>query len=99
MPDNWLLRSCCENAAGWNFQDRQWRDNITRSPKFNNVCTFHPVNFVQKRTLTAFKNRKADWVLFHEVMETGDKIYIRDITSIRKEWLLEYAPEYYQIKS
>ncbi|KAI1471814.1 P-loop containing nucleoside triphosphate hydrolase protein [Daldinia caldariorum] len=43
-------------------------------------------------------NRKADWVIFHEVMETGNKIFIRDISKIEKEWLLEYASEYYQIK-
>lgn len=41
-------------------------------------------------------NRKADWVIFHEVMETGDKTYIRDITKIEKKWLLEYAPDFYQ---
>ncbi|KAI0385320.1 P-loop containing nucleoside triphosphate hydrolase protein [Hypomontagnella monticulosa] len=44
-------------------------------------------------------NRKADWVIFHEVMETGSKIFIRDITKIEKTWLLEYASGYYQIKS
>jgi ATP-dependent RNA helicase DDX35 len=42
-------------------------------------------------------NRKADWVIFHEVMETGDKTYIRDITKIEKSWLLEYAPEFYEV--
>ncbi|CAK7273893.1 hypothetical protein SEPCBS57363_005881 [Sporothrix epigloea] len=41
-------------------------------------------------------NRKADWVIFHEVMETGDKTYIRDVTKIEKRWLLDYAPDYYQ---
>ncbi|RDA87200.1 hypothetical protein CP532_2513 [Ophiocordyceps camponoti-leonardi (nom. inval.)] len=44
-------------------------------------------------------NRKADWVIFHEVMETGDKTYIRDVTKIEKGWLLEYAPEYYKLSS
>ncbi|KAI2634315.1 P-loop containing nucleoside triphosphate hydrolase protein [Hypomontagnella submonticulosa] len=43
-------------------------------------------------------NRKADWVIFHEVMETGSKIFIRDITKIEKAWLLEYASGYYQVK-
>ncbi|MCJ1243409.1 hypothetical protein MMC30_000606 [Trapelia coarctata] len=43
-------------------------------------------------------NRKADWVLFHEIMETGNKTFIRDITKIQKSWLLEYASEYYKIK-
>ncbi|SLM41517.1 atp dependent rna [Lasallia pustulata] len=43
-------------------------------------------------------NRKADWVLFHEIMETGSKTFIRDVTKIEKSWLMEYAPEYYQVK-
>ncbi|TDZ23036.1 putative ATP-dependent RNA helicase DHX35 [Colletotrichum orbiculare MAFF 240422] len=42
-------------------------------------------------------NRKADWVIFHEVLETKNKIYIRDITKIERDWLLEYAPEFYQV--
>lgn len=41
-------------------------------------------------------NRKADWVIFHEVMETSNKTFIRDITKIDKQWLLEYAPEFYR---
>jgi ATP-dependent RNA helicase DDX35 len=41
-------------------------------------------------------NRKADWVIFHEIMETGNKTYIRDITKIERSWLLEYAPQFYQ---
>ncbi|KAL3422523.1 helicase associated domain-containing protein [Phlyctema vagabunda] len=43
-------------------------------------------------------NRKADWVIFHEVMETGNKTFIRDVTKIEKSWLVEYAPEFYKIK-
>ncbi|KAI9812560.1 MAG: hypothetical protein M1826_002810 [Phylliscum demangeonii] len=46
-------------------------------------------------------NRKADWVIFHEVIETGkgQKTFIREITTIEKAWLLEYAPEYYQVRA
>ncbi|GME62145.1 putative ATP dependent RNA [Neofusicoccum parvum] len=43
-------------------------------------------------------NRKADWVIFHEIMETGNKTFIRDITKIEKNWLLEYAPQYYSTR-
>ena len=44
-------------------------------------------------------NRKADWVIFHEIMETGAKTYVRDITKIEKAWLLEGSiGGYYQIK-
>jgi ATP-dependent RNA helicase DDX35 len=35
--------------------------------------------------------------VFHEILETGDKVFIRDITKIEKSWLLEYAPEYYRV--
>ncbi|KAI1740669.1 P-loop containing nucleoside triphosphate hydrolase protein [Xylaria scruposa] len=43
-------------------------------------------------------NRKADWVIFHEVMETGTKTFIRDITKIEKSWLLEFSSGFYQTK-
>ena len=43
-------------------------------------------------------NRKADWVIFHDVMETGNKTFIRDVTKIEKGWLVEYAPEFYKIQ-
>lgn len=42
-------------------------------------------------------NRKADWVLFHEIMETGSKIFIRDISAIDWQWCVEYAPLYYKV--
>ncbi|KAI1210337.1 P-loop containing nucleoside triphosphate hydrolase protein [Annulohypoxylon truncatum] len=44
-------------------------------------------------------NRRADWVIFHEVMETGNKIFIRDISKIEKGWLLEYGAGYYEVKT
>lgn len=43
-------------------------------------------------------NRKADWVIFTEVMETASKTFIRDICKVEKSWLLEYAPNFYQLK-
>ncbi|KAL4785110.1 P-loop containing nucleoside triphosphate hydrolase protein [Aspergillus varians] len=43
-------------------------------------------------------NRKADWVIFHEIMQTGEKTFIRDITKIEKSYLLEYAPNYYNVQ-
>ncbi|KAA8903152.1 P-loop containing nucleoside triphosphate hydrolase protein [Sphaerosporella brunnea] len=42
-------------------------------------------------------NRKAEWVVFHEIVETGKKTYIRDLTKVEKEWLLQCAPEYYKV--
>ncbi|KAK3113517.1 hypothetical protein LTR53_009123 [Teratosphaeriaceae sp. CCFEE 6253] len=43
-------------------------------------------------------NRKAEWVVFTEIMETGEKTYIRDVTKIEKGWLVEYAPEFYRVR-
>ena len=43
-------------------------------------------------------NRRAEWVIFHEIMETSSKTYIRDVTKIDRAWLLEYASEFYQMK-
>ncbi|EEY17555.1 pre-mRNA-splicing factor ATP-dependent RNA helicase prp22 [Verticillium alfalfae VaMs.102] len=42
-------------------------------------------------------SRKADWVIYHEIIETSSKVYIRDITKIERNWLLEYAPDFYKI--
>ncbi|KAF2458964.1 P-loop containing nucleoside triphosphate hydrolase protein [Lineolata rhizophorae] len=42
-------------------------------------------------------NRKADWVIFHEITETANRTFIKDITKIEKGWLLEYAPEFYRV--
>ncbi|KAL8854692.1 MAG: hypothetical protein Q9221_000474 [Calogaya cf. arnoldii] len=44
-------------------------------------------------------NRKADWVIFHELLETGDKTFIRDITKIEKRWLLDDGiSNYYRVQ-
>ncbi|KAF8544033.1 pre-mRNA splicing factor [Trichophaea hybrida] len=40
---------------------------------------------------------KAEWVVFHEVVETGKKTFIRDLTCVEKDWLVEGAPEYYRV--
>lgn len=42
-------------------------------------------------------NRKADWVVFHEILETGSRTFIRDVTKIEKSWLVECAPEFYKL--
>ncbi|KAK1761328.1 P-loop containing nucleoside triphosphate hydrolase protein [Echria macrotheca] len=58
-------------------------------------CNVSGTNVLHAHPSSIMFNRKADWVIFHEVMETGDKTFIRDITKIEKSWLLEYAPAFY----
>lgn len=48
---------------------------------------------------SVFFHRKADWVVYTEIMSTKDKIYIRDLSSVDMDWLMEYAPEYYKIRN
>jgi len=43
-------------------------------------------------------NRKAEWVVFHEVVETGNKVFIREVSKIERIWLTEYGGGYYSIK-
>lgn len=47
---------------------------------------------------SVFFHRKAQWVVYTEIMETRGKVYIRDLSSVEMEWLVEYAPEVYRVK-
>ena len=41
-------------------------------------------------------NRKAEYVVFNELLETGEKIFIKDVSKIDKKWLLELSGGYYK---
>ncbi|KPI41650.1 putative ATP-dependent RNA helicase DHX35 [Cyphellophora attinorum] len=41
-------------------------------------------------------NRKADYVIFNELLESGDKVFIKNISKIEKSWLLELSGGYYK---
>ncbi|KAH9874628.1 hypothetical protein IAQ61_003818 [Plenodomus lingam] len=48
---------------------------------------------------SVFFHRKADWVIYTEILATRDKIYIRDLSSVEMDWLTECAPEYYKVRN
>ncbi|CVL04418.1 hypothetical protein FPRO04_05907 [Fusarium proliferatum] len=79
----------CLTSGYFAHAARMQPDGTFRNVEGNMVLHAHPSSLMF--------NRKADWVIFHEAMETGTKIFIRDVTKIEKGWLLEYAPEFYQI--
>jgi ATP-dependent RNA helicase DDX35 len=79
----------CLTSGYFAHAARMQPDGTFRNVEGNMVLHAHPSSLMF--------NRKADWVIFHEAMETGSKIFIRDVTKIEKGWLLEYAPEFYQI--
>ncbi|KAK4236164.1 P-loop containing nucleoside triphosphate hydrolase protein [Achaetomium macrosporum] len=78
----------CLTAGYFAHAARMQPDGTFRNVSGTTVLHAHPSSIMF--------NRKADWVIFHEVMETGSKTFIRDITRIKKDWLLEYAPEFYK---
>ncbi|KAI0025682.1 P-loop containing nucleoside triphosphate hydrolase protein [Xylariomycetidae sp. FL0641] len=81
----------CLTAGYFAHAAKMQPDGTFRNVEGGTVLHAHPSSLMF--------NRKADWVIFHEVMETGSKIFIRDVTKIEKAWLLEYAPEFYQARS
>ncbi|KAK4189976.1 P-loop containing nucleoside triphosphate hydrolase protein [Podospora australis] len=78
----------CLTAGYFAHAARMQADGTFRNVSGTTVLHAHPSSIMF--------NRKADWVIFHEVMETGSKTFIRDITKIEKNWLLEYAPGFYK---
>ncbi|GAW13165.1 hypothetical protein ANO14919_025430 [Xylariales sp. No.14919] len=81
----------CLTAGYFAHAARMQPDGSYRNVEGGTVLYAHPSSLMF--------NRKADWVIFHEVMETGNKTFIRDITKIEKSWLLEYSSGFYQTKS
>ncbi|TWU74080.1 hypothetical protein ED733_004321 [Metarhizium rileyi] len=79
----------CLSSGYFAHAARMQPDGTFRNVEGGTVMHAHPNSLLF--------NRKADWVIFHEIVETGQKIFIRDITKIEKGWLLEYAPGYYMV--
>ncbi|KAG6011876.1 hypothetical protein E4U54_007861 [Claviceps lovelessii] len=81
----------CLTAGYFAHAARMQPDGTFRNVEGGTVMHAHPSSLLF--------NRKADWVIFHEVMETGGKIFIRDMTKVEMAWLLEAAPEFYKTSS
>lgn len=71
---------------------------FAHAAKFQPDGTFKSVNglVMYAHPTSLMFNRKAEWVVFHEIMETNGKPYIRDISSIERSWLLEYGNRFYR---
>lgn len=81
----------CLTAGYFAHAARMQADGTFRNVEGGTVLHAHPSSLLF--------GRKADWVVFHEVMETNDKTYIREVSKTDKAWLLEYAPEFYEVTS
>lgn len=81
----------CLTSGYFAHAARMQPDGTYRNVEGGTVMQAHPSSILF--------NRKADWVIFHEVMETGQKTFMRHLTKIEKSWLLESAPEFYTLSS
>lgn len=81
----------CLTAGYFAHAARMQPDGTFRNVEGGTVLHAHPSSLMF--------NRKADWVIFHEAVETGEKTFMREITKVEKDWLLEYAPEFYELSN
>ncbi|BFZ58971.1 DEAH-box ATP-dependent RNA helicase prp43 [Savitreella phatthalungensis] len=89
------------------FEDRSFYDNIRRSlisgffmqvAKRGEKNTYTTVKDEQKVLIhpSCGLERAPEWVIYNEFVLTS-KNYIRTVTNIKPEWLLELAPLYYNL--
>ncbi|ORY22759.1 pre-mRNA splicing factor [Naematelia encephala] len=80
-----LVSGYFKNAA------RMMPDGTYRSARENAVLHVHPSSVMFTR------QPSTGWVIFHEVIETT-KSFMRDLTVVEEEWLVELAPHFYTFK-
>ena len=80
----------CLTSGYFSHAARMAPDGTFRTVDGGTVMHAHPSSLMF--------NRKADWVVFTEVVETGEKVFVRDVTKIEKGWLVEYGREFYKVK-
>ncbi|KAH9895779.1 pre-mRNA-splicing factor ATP-dependent RNA helicase PRP43 [Cubamyces lactineus] len=68
---------------------REGEKNAYLTVKDNQVVQLHP---------SCGLDTSPEWVIFNEFVLTT-KPYIRTVTEVRPEWLLEYAPNYYDLST
>lgn len=88
--DGVRLRRCLTSGY-FGFAARMLPDGSYRSVRENASLFVHPSSVLFNRS------PPTKWVIFHEVVET-QKRFIRDLSVIEEDWLLELAPHYYQRK-
>src|SRR5271155_1714729 len=92
------------------FEDKKYYENIRRAlvsgffmqvaKKDSNGKTYTTVKDDQTVLLhpSTVLGQESEWVLYNEFVLTT-KNYVRTVTSVRGEWLLDIAPNYYDIST
>lgn len=86
--DSICIRKCLTSGY-FGFAAKMQSDGSYRSIREQAHLYVHPSSIMFNRSPST------KWVIFHEVVET-QKRFIRDLTVIEEDWLLELAPHYYQ---
>lgn len=60
---------------------------VYRTVRGETELSIHPLSVL-------YTEKQPQWILFCEILQTT-KLFIKDITVIKQEWLLELAPHYY----
>ncbi|XP_065874840.1 pre-mRNA-splicing factor ATP-dependent RNA helicase DEAH1-like [Euphorbia lathyris] len=66
------------------------KNGYYRTVKHPQTVHIHPMNSGLSRVLPR-------WVIYHELVLTT-KEYMRQVSELKPEWLVEIAPHYYQLK-
>lgn len=89
-PDYWT-RLCRCLLAGYYMQVAHYeRSGSYMTVRDNQAVWLHPS--------TTLRGRRPEWVLYNEFVLTT-KNYVRTVSEVRGEWLLELAPHYYDLDS
>ncbi|KAL1411224.1 hypothetical protein Q8F55_002175 [Vanrija albida] len=84
------LRKCLVSGYFKNAA-RMLPDGTYRTAREGAILHVHPSSVMFTR------QPSTGWVIFHEVLETT-KSFMRDLTVVEEEWLVELAPHFYQFK-
>ncbi|WVQ78187.1 hypothetical protein IAT38_000270 [Cryptococcus sp. DSM 104549] len=84
------LRKCLVSGYFKNAA-RMMPDGTFRSAREGATLHVHPSSVMFTR------QPSTGWVIFHEVIETS-KSFMRDLTVVDEEWLVELAPHFYKFK-
>lgn len=81
----------CLVTGFFSYAAKMQPDGTFRSASGNVTMHAHPTSLMF--------NRKAEYVIFNELLETSQKVYIKDISKVEKNWLVEFGGGYYNLKT
>jgi ATP-dependent RNA helicase DDX35 len=102
VPDSTLPSTAADKDKGTQIRKCLTSGYFANAAKMQADGTFRSVSgegvTLHAHPTSLMSNRKAEYVVFGEVVETGTKKYIRDVTKVEKGWLVEVAEGYYRVK-